>query len=332
MMRIGKIIAYFLWAVSLVIQSTFAADLPSAEEVRQRLKERRLDRVAFRIRYQSGDAEGQWGGKKFREFLMTDSHDYLDTEETFWPDKPPPKKVSGGNATARFIANYVSPDDGNSWQLVSLHELPRLNSGIGSALKVVPFSVMLDPISGLWMDEYYFSENNVRVTAREDVDGESCIVLDVTYMLDGKVDGNGSRLWLAENKDFMIKKLMPNDGPPTGRRDAEYLCTEFKMAGGKWYPSQGLLFLPPEQAFWRVIDFEVNPRIDAKLFIAPSRTGLVARLRQPEPGMPTEPNSTAIAEIPDATPRDNTVFLLGGLGTLICILGLGASWKLGRSR
>lgn len=328
-MRIGKVIVHFLWIAFLVIRPIFGQDLPTIEELRQRLKDWRQDLVVFRIRYEEGEVEGNWGGKRFREFIMTDSHGYLDSEEWFWPDKSPTKKVSGGNANGRFIANYVSPDDGKSWKLSSVQEIRRSNSRVGSALQVTPLAVLLEPHSGLWMDEYYFSENDVKVTAREDVEGETCIVLDVTYMRDGEIDGNGSRVWLAENKDFLIKKLMPNDGRPTGRRDAEFLCTEFKLAGDKWYPSQGTLLLPPEQSFWKVVAFEVNPKINARLFQVPSTKGLVARSLQ-QPGT-TATSSDGIAATPDATPRDNKVLFLSGLGLLVFVLGLSLWWKLNRS-
>lgn len=320
-------------ALLLAGRAVHGDELPTAEDVRQRFREWRRDLVAFRMRYEIGEVAGAWEGKQFREFLMTDSHDYLDIEETFWPDKAPTRDVRGGNAESRFVANYVSTDIGGSWKLVSLREDRRLNSRIGSAKQLAPLTVMLHPHSGLWMDEDYFTEHEVKVVSREEIDGESCIVLDVSYQRDGGIDGNGSRIWVAENKGFLVKKLTPNQGPPEGRRDADYLCTEFRQVEGIWYPAQGFLLLPPEQSFWTVTLFEVNPPIEAEKFLAPSKAGLVARTRVPVASetAASRVNRDRIPVVPDATPRDSNTYVLRGIGILICMLGLSGWWFVNRS-
>ena len=119
------------------------------------------------------------------------------------------------------------------------------------------------------MDEYYLSENIIKVVGRESVDNESCVVLDVTYMRNGEADGNGSRVWLAEEKGFLIKKVTPNEGPPTGRRDADYLCEEFRQVEKHWSPYRGQFLLPPDNSAWKVLSFEINPPLTRDVFRPP---------------------------------------------------------------
>lgn len=301
-------------------------ELPTVEAVRQHLREWRQDFVVFRIRYEVGEAGSS--AREVRDFTMTDTRNYTDASDWFFPDKTPTRDVRGGNSNLRFKAGYTSPDDGQTWTLNTLREDDRKTSNIGSAKILTPMLLLFDPYYGHWMDEYLFSKHDVQVLGREVVGGESCIALNVAYKDENGVDGNGSKIWLAENKSFLVKQITPNEGPPTGRLDPNYLCEQFRQHEGRWYPDHGTLLLAPEQSQWKVIAFEQNPIIKPERFRPPSKSGLVARSgRKVSPKIHSSeaPNVTGL---PDAVPNGIGPALKTGLAVLVLgFIALIAWWK-----
>jgi len=218
-------------------------DLPTVEQIRQSLRDWRRDFVVFRIRYQVGTGAGT---HQIRDFLMTDSHDFLDVTENNRPDGDKPlahvfeggnvevlrklagpnwrealtREVKGGNSEVRFYANYRCTSDGK-WFLTGVNEMPRGTANVGTNWTLTPLYRLFDPYYGRWMDEFYFNENAVEVLEREVIEGEPCVKLSVTYLRNGEVDGLGSMLWLAEEKNYLIKRIAPNPGESNGRRDVD---------------------------------------------------------------------------------------------------------------
>ena len=268
-------------------------ELPTLDQVRGRLEYWRKNLVAFRFRYESRSPRTDFA--RVRELVLTDRHHYLYSGEVLDPSEPSTRVVSGGNDRERFVGSYKGTADRKAWTLSGLNLEPRTSTTIGSGYVFTPLYLLLHPHSGLWMDEYYFADNKLRITGREVVDGESCIVVDVEYYDKGKVDGNGSTLWLAEEKDFLIKKVQPKPGPPTGYLDMDYVCTEFRKVDGQWFPFRGTNLLPPEQYNWNVLSLEVNPTLSPQIFAAPSPAGLI---RKRSSAGPTP--ETAVGKAPPA--------------------------------
>jgi len=322
------------WACVLLLTVPWGAafsgdDLPTVDEVRQHLREWRQDFVAFRIRYENSQPPF---ATRFWDFLMTDTHNYVDIEEIYRPNKDATKQAKGGNGKFRFQAGYTSADQGKTWKLTSLREDVRTSSNVGVAKIVTPLYLLLDQYHGRWMDEYYFSDNDVRITGRETIEGESCIVLDVTYKRQGMASGNGSKVWLAENKDYLIKKVSPNPGPPTGYRDADYLCLEYRKVEKHWYPYSGQLLLPPDQSFWKTVVFEVNPVIHSQTFQAPSHAGLVNPVSRPVERSTEQAGEMQRIKparpLPPARPDDRMVPILVAILLFVGGAGLIGWWKL----
>lgn len=303
-------------------------ELPTVEEVRQHLYQWRKDLVVFRIRYQVTYPMSVY--RTVRDFLMTDGHDYVDSYEVFAKDKAPEKTVKGGNGAMRFQARYLSPLNQEKWQLASVGEEARITTKVGSTRIVTPLYVMLDAHSGRWMDDECFSVNDVKIRGREVIDGERCIVLEVQYYEEGKVDGKGSKIWLAEDKDFLIKKITPNAGQPTGRVDGDYLCTEYRKLGRRWYPHKGKILLPPDGASWEVLDFQENPAVTRETFLPPSSKGLIpVRPRRADKSPTSSVNQQGL---PDATPSSRTGWFFSTFMLVVGCVGLVVWWRLNNSR
>lgn len=243
--------------------------LPSVDQVRQHLNDWRKDFAAFRIRYQVKPPDGS--RRIVRDFLMTRTGDYLDADESL----PCRRVVKGGNARVQFEARYSSRHENESFSLYSVEEEVRRANSLGSSLSICPIYLLLDARSGRWMDDYGFSEWDVQVVGREFVDDESCLVLNLHYLQNEEDLGHGSRVWLAEEKDFLIKKVMPYDEEPSGGWDQEYLCSEYRQFGHRWYPHSGRMYRPEDHFYWEVLEFEGNPTTIPEMFVPPPNHHLI---------------------------------------------------------
>ena len=301
-------------------------ELPTVDEIRSHLRQWRESLGTFRIHYQIKSADSDTQSTTDRDYLLTESHDYLDVEVTSggWGNPPPRKVISGGNSEKSFNARYSTADDGKTWHHDSLHEDPRHAGRTKLLNPLTQLWLLFDHKSERWLDEYYFDDHRVTVSGRELVDGESCVVLDVTYVYNGEVDGQGARIWLAEDKNFLIKKVTPNPSLHTGRLDADYLCEEFRKTGDHWYPYRGQFLLPPDDSHWEVLDFEVNPPVTEEMFEAPPMIGMISGRRFKPPIVNHQPVETA-------EPQNSLVTRVAGVLVFVGCLGILAWWNTRRS-
>lgn len=293
-----KIIRLVLVFVVLNLQGATPArsdELPTIEDVRQHLHEWRKDLVVFRLRFEITHHSTTY--RTVYE-LLTDSQNFVRSEEVFAPDEKPKSKVHYGTGIVK------------------------------SATIITPFYLLLDN-SGRWMDDYYFSENELIIGGREVVEEENCIVLDVQYKEQGKVSGNGSKVWLAENKDFLIKKITPNEGPPTGRRDSDYLCTEYRRLGRRWYPYKGQIGPSPDENYWEVVKFEENPAITREMLLPVPKAGPNAGKRKSarRTSSTGDQKSSSMLDLPVGEESSATSSILTAVMFIAAALGIFACWR-----
>lgn len=238
--------------------------LPSAEEIRNHLRRWHSGFVSFRIGY-----ENTWPGtpiRKYREFLMTDSNEYLEFEDWYFrPDRPHPfREVRGGNQQMRFRASYDLNESRKEWVLTGVTRQKRNTSNIGSTMIIQPLWPMLEPHPGRWLDET-LSDQKITVKRGGMIDGERCVLVELEYQNERKLAGD--QIWLAIDKGYLPKKTVPMKSQVL--TNAHYFCEEFRFDGERWYPLKGRIGEGEDANYWRVTEFEVNPKVSPSIFRAP---------------------------------------------------------------
>jgi hypothetical protein len=305
-------------------------ELPTVEELRGHLKKWHADVVVFQIRYKN-----TWPDSdivSYREFLMTDTKEYLDTEEWFGLEESPSKSINGGNENTRFYTKYAWNAETKDWELKSVMAMDRLTSNVGASVIVKPFYLMLDSQRGEWAADRLL-KNDVTIQGEEIVDGERCIKVEV--ILTEEKGRAGMQIWFAPEKDYLIKKILPIREKGASYRAAEYLCEDFRFDGTRWYPFRGQIGLPPDNSFWEVEQLVINPRVRPSMFIAPPhpkrtrdhpdhahQTGLQSQSNENLTGPP----------LPEALPSTtNYTLLFGGLAGLSFLAAIGW-WRMNQRR
>ena len=299
-----------------------AQELPTVDEIRSQLRQWREGLGTFRIHYRETFANPD--ASFTRDFLASGIHNYRDTYIVVrgFSYSPPRKFAFWTNSEMSVLSLYSSADNGKMWKQDARTEQPIGTWKVKSPL--LPLYLMFDTLQRKWLDEYYFDDHRVTVSGRELVDGESCVVLDVTYVYNGDVDGQGSRIWLAEDKNFLIKKVTPNPSLHTGRLDADYLCEEFRKTGDHWYPYRGQFLLPPDDSHWEVLAFEVNPPVTEEMFEPPPMIGVISGRRAEPPIVNHQPVETA-------EPQSSLITRVAGVLVFVGCLGILVWWNAKRS-
>ncbi|MEW4527005.1 hypothetical protein [Maioricimonas sp. JC845] len=307
-----------LLAVAVFSPGAAMADdeLPTPEEIRDHLYEWRKDFVVFRVGYDIASPGSSI--RMHREFLLTDTRDYLDIVEWHGRSERPYREVAGGNAAMRFNARYVQDESGKTWSLSSLGTSERTASNVGAGLILQVFWPLVDVYSGRWLDETLLDHD---VTVRDGgvIDGEECVLVEVVYRNEDKFSGD--RFWLAKNRDWLPRRTEPMDGSLV--RNAHYFCDEYRRHAGRWYPARGRLGQEPDVQHWEVTRFEVNPELTGNEFVPPDDTELrkeiaarsreQAATRRPVPAAEREPVPVAQPYSVDVKTISIGLLVLGGI-------------------
>ena len=307
-----------LLAVAVFSPGAAVADdeLPTPEEIRDHLYEWRKDFVVFRVGYDIASPGSSI--RMHREFLLTDTRDYLDIVEWHGRSERPYREVAGGNAAMRFNARYVQDESGKTWSLSSLGTSERTASNVGAGLILQVFWPLVDAHSGRWLDETLLDHD---VTVRDGgvIDGEECVLVDIVFTDEEKF--SGWHVWLAKNKGWLPKQMTRMEG--SYLKPLRYLCEEYRHDGERWYPYRGQIGESPDNAYWEVTRFEVNPELTGNEFVPPDDTELQkeiaarsreqAATRRPVPAAEREPVPVAQPYSVDVKKISIGLLVLGGI-------------------
>ncbi|MEW4527004.1 hypothetical protein [Maioricimonas sp. JC845] len=307
-----------LLAVAVFSPGAAMADdeLPTPEEIRDHLYEWRKDIVVFRIGYETTWPESDV--RKLREFLMTDSKEYVDIEEMYGLGEGPTRTVRGGDLATRFRASYRQESGGEGWRLTGLSTKERKSALVNSGMAVVPLRPLLNVNSGRWLDETLLDHD---VTVRDGgvIDGEECVLVDIVFTDEEKF--SGWHVWLAKNKGWLPKQMTRMEG--SYLKPLRYLCEEYRHDGERWYPYRGQIGESPDNAYWEVTRFEVNPELTGNEFVPPDDTELQkeiaarsreqAATRRPVPAAEREPVPVAQPYSVDVKKISIGLLVLGGI-------------------
>jgi len=251
-------LAAMLFCSSILLSA--ADDVPTPAEIRDHLRHWHEDFHVLRIGYENTWPESSI--KYRRELLLTDSRDYLEVDEWYGrPDQPQPtRQVRGGNQQRRFQASYVWDEENKEWQLTGSHSQRRIVKDIRSTMAFQPLLHLLDMRTGLWLDDSLL-DHQVTVKPGGTIDGEECILVEVVYPNEEKLAGE--QFWLAVEKDYLPKKVVPIENSAIG---APYYCEEFRFDGERWYPARGAIGEGADSGPWEVTEFEVNPEVSQATF------------------------------------------------------------------
>lgn len=307
----------------------FASDsLPTLLEIQNHLRRWHEDFVNFRVVY-----ENTWPGTpiiKRREYLMTDTKEYLEVEDWFGrTDRPKPfREVRGGNQQSRFRAQYELNEQSREWELTGVTKEPRKSSNVGSSLILQPLGPLFHVHSGTWLDDTIL-DHEVTVKPGGVIDGEECVLLEIVYKNEQSFAGD--QIWLAVNKGYLPKKTKPLKSEVL--KNLPYYCDSFTFDGVRWQPLRGRIGDDPDVNHWNVTRFEVNSKISPSDFRAPDDSHLEAsrkerrRTSQRETS-PLQPDALRGQKPPTARPREWSVsFWAMMLFLFSACIGVAAFWK-----